>query len=364
MTDFIKRITVAVAVVAAFGVAVSFLWYARSVFFLTFAGVLVAVLLQTVAEWVSQHSRLRYGHSIVAVILMMLVIIGLLGWFLEHRLADEIDQLSQTVPKSWAAVQQWFQSQSWAQRLLDRAPEAPNLLLQGDTLPQITGVASQTVNFFIDLLIIAFVGIYLAADPETYLDGVLRLVPIASRDRGRQVVSAIGHNVRWWLLGQLIFMTSVGLLTGTGLWLLGVRLALALGVVAFLLEIIPYVGPFLASVPSLLVAMTQGWTQVVYVLCLYLGIHVVEGYILSPLIQGRAVRLPPALGVLALVVFGMVGGLLGIVIAAPLTVVLIVLVKMLYIEDVLGDWNVQVKAHAEAEAAIPAVPGNVEPSGA
>ncbi|HEV7822585.1 MAG TPA: AI-2E family transporter, partial [Burkholderiales bacterium] len=123
---------------------------------------------------------------------------------------------------------------------------------------------------------------------------------------------------------------------GVGLALLGVPLAFALGLITALLEFVPYVGPITSGILAMLVAFSDSTQLGLYVLVLYLFIHAIEGYVLSPLIQERAVYLPPAVLLLAQVILGVLAGLPGVMLATPLAATLLVMVRMLYIEDVLG----------------------------
>jgi predicted PurR-regulated permease PerM len=192
------------------------------------------------------------------------------------------------------------------------------------------------------MAIMTFVGLYCAAEPEVYTEGLLRLVPIDRRPRAREVLAALGYNVRWWILGQIFAMICVGLITGIGLWIADAPLALSLALLAAILEIIPSVGPVLWVIPASLVALTGGTTQVVHVLIIYAVTHAVESYILIPLVQRRVVFLPPAVSILAVVLLGLLAGVLGLVVAAPLALVAMLLVKMLYVEDRLGDHSLRV----------------------
>jgi predicted PurR-regulated permease PerM len=132
-------------------------------------------------------------------------------------------------------------------------------------------------------------------------------------------------------------MIVVGLLTAVGLWALGMPLALTLGLLAALLTFIPNLGPTLAVVPAALLALLQSPTKSLYVILLYLVIQAVESYLLIPLVQRQAVSLPPALTITAQVLLGILVGGFGLVLATPLTAAVMVLVRMLYIEDALGD---------------------------
>ena len=135
-------------------------------------------------------------------------------------------------------------------------------------------------------------------------------------------------------------MTVVGTLTAIGLALLGVTAPLALGLIAGMFAFVPYVGPILASVSGILMAAMQGPVLMGYVVVLYAGIHFLEGNIINPLVQAEAVQLPPVLTLFAALVFGLLLGPIGVLLAAPLAVVLLVAVNALYIEGILGERRV------------------------
>jgi predicted PurR-regulated permease PerM len=189
----------------------------------------------------------------------------------------------------------------------------------------------------LNFVMVAFIGLYLAIDPGIYRRGLLSLVPLDRRARAAEILAAVGEALRGWLLGQVFAMLVVGVLATIGLWLLGIPLALALGLLAALLGFIPYLGPLAAAVPAVLLALLAGPQQALQVALLYVGIQLLEGYFLTPLVQQRAVHLPPALTISAMVVMGGLLGGLGLALAVPLTAAAIVLVQKLYVEDVLGD---------------------------
>lgn len=187
-----------------------------------------------------------------------------------------------------------------------------------------------------DLLLVLFGGISLAAQPGLYVRGLVLLGPGGGREKARKAVEACGRALSLWLLGQLVSMYIGGALTTVGLWLVGVPLALALGLLSGLAEFVPIVGPIAAAVPGLLLAFSRDMTMTVWVLAVYLGIQQIESNMLLPLIERRLVSLPPALTLFAVVAMGMLLGPLGALFATPLTVVAFVLVRMLYLRETLG----------------------------
>jgi len=135
-------------------------------------------------------------------------------------------------------------------------------------------------------------------------------------------------------------MAATGVLTGLGLWLLGIPLALTLALLAAVLTFVPYVGAIVSAIPALLLGLVHSPTMVLYVAILYVIVQLVEGYLLTPLIQQETVALPPALTIASLVLFGALFGPLGLMLGTPLAAVGLVLVRMAYVEDVLEQGDV------------------------
>lgn len=336
--SFTRRALVSVGLVVAAVALLAFLWYAVDVLLLLFAAILLAVFLRGLSDWVSHRTPLREGWALVVVIVALLCITVAGAWLIAPDVAEQADQLSQSMPRAVERIQERVGRYEWGRRILVRLPSTEDLMPdRADVLARVTGVFSTTLGALANFVIILFVGLYLAVSPGLYTRGLVRLFPAAERNRAREVLNAVGAALRGWLLGKLITMFIVGILTITGLWLLGVPLALTLGLIAFFLAFIPNVGPILSVIPALAIALMQSPEMALYVLLLYLGVQVVESYLLNPLVYKRTVELPPALTLASQVLLGVLFGGVGVALATPLTAAALVLTKMLYVEDALGD---------------------------
>jgi predicted PurR-regulated permease PerM len=162
-------------------------------------------------------------------------------------------------------------------------------------------------------------------------------LPINQRARFLEVLDEIGRSLWWWVLGRIAGMLIIGVLSTVGLYLIGIPMALPLGVMAGFLNFIPNVGPTLALGPPLLFGLQQGPTTALYVFCWYLGLQFVETYIISPLIAQRQIYLPPGVTIPVQVLFGLVGGVFGVAMATPLAAVVMVVVREYYVKETLGD---------------------------
>jgi predicted PurR-regulated permease PerM len=323
--------------------AVAYLvWRGAYVLLEAFAGVLVAVLLSVLSNWVSKHTRLSYGHSLALVVLGLFFIGGGLGILMWSHLSAQASELTQSLPRSLDQIKAYLMQYAWGKYLVQKVPGATIGLAEMGQFTRLTGFGSGVANFLEATIVILIVGIFGAAEPDLYWSGLLHLVPPRNRERVGEALDAIAFNLRHWLVGVVILMVLIGITTWAGLWLIGVPMALTLGIIAGVLEVVPYVGAWLSAVPALLIALLKGPQYLLYTLVLYLFIHIFEGYILEPLIQSRAVHLPPALILVAQALMGEMFGVLGLFVAAPLTVVAMVLLKMLYVKDTLGDEEVDV----------------------
>jgi predicted PurR-regulated permease PerM len=352
LAGFAWRVVVAVLILAL----AYLMWRGVQVLLLAFAGVLFAVFLSALSGWLSRRTGIRYGWALAAVVAGLVLLTGGLGCMLANVLAAQAAELSQKLPQALRQIQEYLEATPWGRLVLEKAPRAAESFAEPGVLWQVTGLVSGAAGFLVAIVVIVFVGIFGAAEPAVYKEGLLHLVPPDSRGRAAQAVDAITFNLRGWLVGQAFLMVMIGVTTAAGLWLLGIPLALTLGLIAGILELVPYIGAWLSAVPAALIALLLGPWYLVMTLALYLGLHILEGYVLVPLVQRRAVHLPPALTLVAQVLLGDLLGVLGLVVAAPLTVAAVVLVKMLYVEDALGDQTVQVPG--APRKATPPVPGD------
>ncbi len=348
LTDFARRVVVAVLITLLLLALAYMLWRGAHVLLEAFAGVLFAVFLSALSDWLSKHTRLSYGWSLCAVVVALFVLAGGLAWLFARQIAAQVAELLQTLPKSFEEIRASLAQYSWGQYLLEHVPQAQKALGEAGGFSRVTGLISGVADFLVAALVILIVGIFGAAEPGLYKAGLFHLVPRAQRPRAGQALEAVTFNLQHWLLGQIALMVIIGATTAVGLWLMGIPLALTLGLLTGVMELIPYVGAWLSAIPALLMAVLVSPLHVVMVAGLFLFLHVLEGYVLFPLIQRRAVHLPPALTLVAQVLLGELLGVLGLFVAAPLTVVAVVLLKMLYVEDTLGDQNI----------AVPGEPGN------
>ena len=325
--------TLRAALIAA-GAAI-LLWRVSDILLLVFTSVLLAVLLRGFAEMLRRAIRLPIGLSLLLVTLLILGAIAGFGYFIGQRFAGEGQQLAQALAGFFQHAQQQYGNTFWGKALRHLAGSGSAVSI-GPLAPKVLSATFGTAG---GLVLLVVMTLYLAAAPGPYINGTIRLVPLFYRDRAGDIMARIGRTLRLWMLGQLVSMATVGVLATIGLMLLHVQLPVALGVLAGLLTFIPYLGAIFAAIPAVIIASGQGAETILWVVLLYVGCHLVEGYLVSPLVTRRTVHLPPAVTLVAISAFGAMFGFLGILVATPLAAVIIVLVQQIYVRDILGDPN-------------------------
>ncbi|WP_431858987.1 AI-2E family transporter [Azospirillum sp.] len=320
----LKLFTWKVLIVAGVAVLAYLTMRVAEALLLIFAAALFAILLTRMTRAVRGWTGVRHGVAFALVLAGLVAVLAVGGWFIGAEVVAQYDQFSGQIGTA-------------IERLPPQLRE--ELARQGDPaswLSRLRPVAANVAFAVGDLVVVVFAAIYMAAAPDLYRRGLVLLVPPAGHARALQVLDVTGEALWKWLIGQFLSMAIVGLLTAAGLWALGVPAVAALGVLAAILEFIPFLGPILAAAPAVLIAFAQSPDLALWVAGLYLLVQQLEGHLIQPLMQKRVVDLPPVVTIGAIACGGLLGGLLGMFLATPLAVVAMVMVNMLYIEDKLG----------------------------
>jgi predicted PurR-regulated permease PerM len=316
-----------------------FVWYAADLLMLVFAGVLVSILLRGFALSLSRKTGMGRGLSLATVALALVTLVVAAAWLVTWRIGAQMSELRQQLPVAAENVVRYVGQYEWARGAIDGLPNLNDWLAERSptVIARLTGLASTTLGTVVNVVVVLIIGLYLASQPDLYARGVKHLLPFRYRARAGEVFGAIDAALWHWLGGRFGLMLVNGGLTALGLWLLGVPLALTLGLIAGLLNFVPNFGPWIAAIPAVLIAFLQSPQQALYVALLYLALQSVDAYVLTPLVDRKSVELPPVLTITAQVLLGLVFGFIGILLASPLTAAAMILVKMLYVEDLLGD---------------------------
>ncbi|PSQ93220.1 MAG: AI-2E family transporter [Bacteroidetes bacterium SW_4_67_19] len=344
--SYTRRVLVAVGIVFTLGVLLYFLQAVAHALLLVFAGLLLGVFLDGLALVLRRYARLPRGVGLAVAVLGIVGFLAGAAWLLGPRVAEQYSQLVERIPGSVEQLRDTLAQYRWGKVLLSQLPAggrgASSYLSAGNVLGRVTGVFSTALGMLTNVLIAIVIGVFLAINPHIYANGLAHLFPKKWRERAHEVFAAEARGLRWWIVGQLCSMGVVGILTGLGLWLVGMPLVFALGFIAGLFSFVPYAGPIASAVPGLLVGLTTPSVSALVVAGVYLGVQLLESVVITPPIQQRVVSLPPALLVIVQLLGGILAGLLGVLVATPFTVAVIILVQTVYIEDILGDHRVEV----------------------
>jgi len=329
-------------------VTTAILFFIRDALLIAFGGVIFAVIINGFARVIRRFIPISRGWSIAAVGVIILLFIGSFGFFFGSQIIEEVDQLTEKLPQQISQLRETISDWPVGDQLMDNDQEGNGEAAEQDEngdqesdLPDgAGGMAFQVGITIVDVLatfgLIIFIGIYFVIDPETYRKGIGLLFTKKRADRITEALETCGNALWSWLSGQFIAMAAVGVVVTAGLMIIGVPLALVLGIIAGLSEFIPIIGPWIGAVPGLLLALSVDAKTALYTAILYVVVQQIESNIMTPLIQQHMVHIPPAVVVLSVVAFGLLFGIAGIILATPLAVIAMVLVGMFYIQDVLG----------------------------
>lgn len=322
------------AVFAAYLVLVQYPRYAA----LFFCSILGAVALVGVARLL--NARNWFSHSAAVVVTLgLLLILGMgAAWWIGPKLVTQFDALREQVPRGLEEARRAVESTTLGRTIAAEAPPLKDAVPSPGTVAKNVGlVVGAGFAALADLAIGLFIAIFLAVSPSRYFTGATNLLPSQHRQRGNGVLRAMGAALRRWLLARGALMLLVATLMGVGLLIIGVPLALPLALLAGAFSFVPYVGPILAFIPAVAMGLLESPMHALYVALLYLGVQLLESYVVEPLVEAHAVSLPPALIIVAQVMAAVWLGPIGVVIATPLLVVVAVAVQMLYLQDVLKE---------------------------
>lgn len=306
------------------------LWEVRDALLLAFGGVLAAILLRLIASFLSTWTRIPKQLSLGTATFLILAIIGVTVWLFGSRLSSDFSSLLQQIQSGEKSLHTMLEKTGSSQF-------GSTVTQQGTSLVAslIASIVPASIQSIAAIIVVAVIAIYLAAQPQLYRNGIAALFETRKRRRVHETIDLVEETLRLWLLGQICLMLIVGFLSFIALWSIGLPNPGALSLIAGIAEIIPYFGPFIGVIPAILVALTHGLVAVLWTGAAYLAIHILEGYLIAPIIERYFVTIPPALALIGIVAIGLLFGTAGIVLGAPITAVLYVLVKMHYVEDPL-----------------------------
>lgn len=333
-------------------------YYLIQVWLMVFASILVAVFLLSLVQLTCQipkagdyFAKLPHGVQVGAVtMVVLLVVAGFLAMF-GSELISQFHEMKELAPKSfdvikeyakgYPAIYEWLTQNVWVVEF-QQNPKAFFTKFQDSIvggLPAFFGGMISGMGMFFVILV---VGLFLALSPSVYTKSTITLLPKLYRDKGEYLLKRSYGAIEQWLIGQFVVMAFVGVATGVALWLMGIPFALAMGVIAFVLDFVPVIGPWLSAVPILLLVLIVSPDLILWTLVMIVVVQQLESYVVAPIVQQRLIDLPPVALLLSQIIMGTLTGVLGITMATPLMVVIIVWVQVVYVKFTLQDYSIKV----------------------
>ncbi|MDQ6815105.1 MAG: AI-2E family transporter [Bacteroidota bacterium] len=299
------------------------------VLLLTLAGALFAIYFHGCASFFRKYLHIPKGWSLAASIIINIILLVVFFWFVGARLQQQVSSLTDSLPGTISNAKTYLQKSTIGSKALDYLNSSGN---SQKTMSIAKKLFSSTFGILSDVYIILLLGMFFIASPFTYKKGIVHLLPIKAKDQGADLLDEIHTVLKNWIKGQLFGFVFIAVLTGLGLWAIGMPLILTLALIAGLLNFVPNFGPIIALIPAGLIGLMQGTTTFILVLCLYTLIQTVQSAVTQPLIQQKMVSIPPALIIFGQVAMGLLGGFWGVLLATPVIAIIMTLVNKLYVE--------------------------------
>jgi len=354
------------ALLALVGIVVAVaLWTVRDVLMLGLTGIIIALIVTTPVRWLVRLGLAR-TLAVVCSLLLMLVLLLLIAALVLPGLLDQFRQLIAVLqkavnPSTYSLSIPILDAQNLG--LLLQRIEQPSAALQvgsgilsnlnlssvanqlsAQFTSSLSSIPSQLFPFvgslasgLLSVLITLFMGLYLVSDPDTYTRGAIRLFPISYRARAKEIIGKLEGALRHFLQAQILLMLLTGVSTAIMIALLGLPLAGALGTLTGLFSFVPNFGPIVSLLPILAVVLLNDPARLVETIAVYYALQLLLNQLLAPLLVGQEINIPPVVILLAQIIAGVFFGFLGLMLSIPLAVIVSVIVREVYIRDILGD---------------------------
>jgi predicted PurR-regulated permease PerM len=300
-------------------------WQIRFILLLTFAAVVFAVVLNRAVMFLQQWVASRIA-AVAITMSGILLVVGVFGVIIVPPFARQLQELINLTPQVLDRVQQWLQNLDSIgpialenfQGIESFVSQLRNLDLQM-LFNRFFTLFSNTLSLTLNLLLVMVVTLMMLLNPRPYRQLFIKVFPSSIRHQVDHVLDDCEAAIAGWSIGISFNMMVIALLSMIGLWILGIPLALANGLLAGLLAFIPNMGPVISVIPPVAIALLESPWKAIAVVVLYIIIQQLESNLLTPLVMKKQVSLLPAVTLLAQVIFALFFGFLGLFLALPLT---------------------------------------------
>jgi predicted PurR-regulated permease PerM len=322
------------AFIFAFVVVVLLLLKATfNVVLLVFAGALIAVFFRGLSDLIARKTKWKGGITLLISVVGSIVFIGLLFWLMGAKLQTQINELSDTLTETIQNAKQQLNKSTLGQKIVEKI-SSPGSQKRGQSIIQTFFKSSFGVLG--DIYVVLFIGLFFTVSPGVYKKGIISLVPEGSKGVATDILEKLNINLKKWLKGKLFAMLVVFVLTAIGLVIMGMPMWLVLALIAGILNFIPNFGPLIAMIPAVLLGLMQSPATAIWVAGLYIVVQVAESNFITPMVQQRLISIPPALIIIAQLFIAPLTSFWGLLLATPLMLTIMILVKELYIKKQNG----------------------------
>jgi predicted PurR-regulated permease PerM len=301
---------------------------AFNILLMALAGSLIAIYFHGLAELIIRKTKMNRKASLFISIAGTIILLSAMTWFVGAKIQIQVAELSNTLPQTINTAKVKLSKTPFGQMILKYT--------SGDNSQKLLDTATTFFNtsFGIvgDLYIILFLGIFFTADPSLYKNGIIFLFPARKKPAGRIILSRISVALKGWLKSILISMLLISVMIAVGLTMIGLPGTTVLGLITGMLEIIPNFGPVIAMIPGVLLAFTISTKTAIIVALIYISCQTIVASIVTPLLQKKIIKIPPALTFLSQLIMGTLSGVMGIILAVPLLAILIITIDELYVK--------------------------------
>ncbi|OKO86955.1 transporter [Bradyrhizobium sp. NAS80.1] len=332
--------------VVLFTALLAFAWYFAATLLLIFTGMLLGVALNALTNALGRRVHLPHAVRLAIVCVTLALMLAGVAYLGGATIAEQASVLSKTIKSQLTNVRSFLESHGIDTSVFDLGNAAPAASTDAASAPAPSSasrgglpsagalassggaIVSQTFKLLLgtisavgNIFIVLFLGLAFATQPSVYHDGLLFLMPARHRTRAALIIDQIGETLERWLIAQIIVMIAVGVVTWIGLAIIGIPSSFILGIQAGLLAFIPTVGAIIAGVVVVLASLASGWIPALSALLLFLGVHAMESYVLTPVLQRQALDIPPATLFAFQILLGVVFGIWGLALALPLVAI-------------------------------------------
>lgn len=301
-----------------------------NVFLLSLAGILIAIYFHGCASIIHRYFHWNKKLSLFISVLINILILVAFFWFVGARLQEQVSQLSDKLPTTIQNAKDHLNNSTVGSKVLNYLNKSGN---SEKTRTIIKNFFSSSFGILSDLYIVILLALFFTASPSLYKKGMVRLMPPQAKDKTASLLDKLKTVLEKWLKGQIIGFVFIAVFTGIGLWIIGMPLILTLALIAGILNFIPNFGPIIALIPAGLLALMQGPTTAIIVLCMYTFIQIIQSAVTQPLIQQKMVNIPPALTIISQVALGIIAGFWGVLLATPIVAILMTVIDELYVKQ-------------------------------